>query len=100
MMQSVCEYYILQILDSDREKKLNGKISVVQGDKNFGLLFENMDDARMIYRQLYRGLREIDLSKDKICTLTKFFDNKKQLSVGRLPRRNIVRPSGQKVNSI
>ncbi len=102
MMQSVCEYYILQILDSNREKKLNGKISVAQRDKNLKILFENVDDAQMVYRRLYRGLREmeIDLTKDKICTLTKFFESKKQFDVARLQRGKILRASYQRINSI
>lgn len=92
MMRSVCEYYILQILGCDQELGLTGEMCVRQKDKNLCYMFDKSSDAKIIYRRLYRRLKELglDISKDNICTLSHISD-KKQFSKVSPSRRTITR---------
>lgn len=94
MMYSVCEYYILQILGCDQDLGLTGEMCVRQKDKNLCYLFDKSSDAKIIYRRLYRRLKEfgLDLSKDNICTLSPVFDGKRSSKVNP-SRRTITRVS-------
>lgn len=95
MMRSTCEYYILRSVICDQKLELTGEMRVRNNDKNLCYLFENTNDAKIIFRRLYRKFKEfgLDLSKDNICTLSPVFDNKKQFSKVNPSRRTITRVS-------
>ena len=95
MICKVCEYYMLQILDSDQEWGLNGEMCVQRKGASFRYLFDRINDARIVYRRLYRGLKRTGFNptRDKICTLSTFFDDKKQYCKASSSRRSITRVS-------
>lgn len=99
MMCSVCEYYMLQILESDQNCELHGKMCMRRKGENFLYLFDNLGDAKIIYRRLYQGLKEmgLDITNEKICTLTTAFDYKKRFCKASLSRRTITRANNREV---
>lgn len=99
MFCNVCVCFTLQILSTTQEWGLDGEMRVRRGDKSFWYLFDKVGDAQMIYRRLYRGLEEmgLDLSKDKICTLSTVFDNKKRYCKVGPSRRAIARAKNRRV---
>lgn len=99
MLCDVCVYYTLQILGTAQEWGLDGEMCVRRGDKSFRYLFDKVGDAQIIYRRLYRRLKKVglDVTKDKVCTLSTIFNNKKRFCKVATNRRTIARGNNQRV---
>lgn len=99
MLCGVCVYYTLQVLGITQDWGLNGKMSVRRRDKSFLYLFDKVEDAQIIYRRLYRGLKKegLDVTKDKVCTLSSVFNNKRRFGKVVPSRRTVTRGNNQRM---
>ena len=93
MLCNVCVYYTLQILGTTQDWGLDGEMSVRWRDKCFLYLFDKVGDAQIIYRRLYQGLKKegVDVTKDKVCTLSSVFNNKRRFGKVVSSRRTVTR---------